>query len=144
MSAIECKTNVLQGGFDVLQGGVGRIAEELVAGLLDHGGAIEYKANVREILTEGSDSENLAAKGVRLADGRVFRCACLAVLHQRVAIYPSKLRRCMYRFVITVQYKVDECYLVKGGLTTRALIFSLTNRTLPYPTVCAEISMLFR
>lgn len=56
---------------------MGRIAEELVAGLLEHGGAIEYKANVREILTEGSDSEHLATKGVRLADGRVFRCASL-------------------------------------------------------------------
>lgn len=59
------------------QGGVGRIAEELVAGLQEHGGAIEYKANVREILTEG-DGPDMRATGVRLADGRVFRRGALA------------------------------------------------------------------
>jgi prolycopene isomerase len=51
---------------------VGRIAEELVAGLQEHGGAIEYKANVREILTEGEGAD-MRATGVRLADGRVYR-----------------------------------------------------------------------
>jgi len=61
------------GGINYPKGGVGRIAEEMVAGLVECGGAIEYKANVREILTEGSDPENMTATGVRLADGRVFR-----------------------------------------------------------------------
>lgn len=56
----------------LLQGGVGRIAEELVAGLQERGGAIEYKANVREILTEGEGAD-MHATGVRLADGRVYR-----------------------------------------------------------------------
>lgn len=70
----------------VVQGGVGRIAEEMVAGLVEYGGAIEYKANVREILTEGSDPENMTATGVRLADGRVFRCT--PALHA----VPSHLR----------------------------------------------------
>lgn len=55
-----------------LQGGVGRIAEELVEGLQQHGSAIEYKANVREILTEGDGAE-MRATGVRLADGKVYR-----------------------------------------------------------------------
>lgn len=51
---------------------MGRIAEELVAGLQEHGGAIEYRANVREILTEGEGAD-MRARGVRLADGRVYR-----------------------------------------------------------------------
>ncbi len=54
------------------QGGVGRIAEELVAGLKEHGGAIEYRANVKEILTEGS-GDAVRAVGVRLTDGRIIR-----------------------------------------------------------------------
>lgn len=61
------------GGINYPKGGVGRIAEELVEGLLEHGGAIEYKANVRQILTHGPDADHLEATGVRLADGRVFR-----------------------------------------------------------------------
>ena len=51
---------------------MGRIAEELAAGLQEHGSAIEYKANVREILTEGEGADTRAT-GVRLADGRVYR-----------------------------------------------------------------------
>lgn len=57
-----------------MQGGVGRIAEELAAGLEDYGGSIEYKANVKEIVMEG-EGDAARAVGVRLADGRVFRCS---------------------------------------------------------------------
>lgn len=56
-----------------LQGGVGRIPELMVEGLVEQGGRIEYKANVREILVEG-EGEEARAVGVRLADGRVYRC----------------------------------------------------------------------
>ena len=37
-----------------------------------HGGAIEYKANVKQIVVEG-EGPAARAVGVRLADGRVFR-----------------------------------------------------------------------
>ncbi len=54
------------------QGGVGRIAEELAAGLEERGGVIEYRANVKEIITEGA-GDAVRAVGVRLNDGRVIR-----------------------------------------------------------------------
>ncbi len=41
-------------------------------GIEDHGGRIVYKANVKEILTEG-EGEGQRAVGVRLSDGRVYR-----------------------------------------------------------------------
>lgn len=60
------------GGINYPKGGVGRIAEELAAGIEDYGGTIMYKANVKEIITEGS-GEGMKATGVRLADGRILR-----------------------------------------------------------------------
>ncbi|EIE25844.1 carotenoid isomerase [Coccomyxa subellipsoidea C-169] len=60
------------GGINYPVGGVGRIGEELVAGLQERGSHIEYKANVKQILVEG-EGESARAVGVRLADGRVFR-----------------------------------------------------------------------
>jgi hypothetical protein len=53
---------------------VGRIAEVMAEGLQELGSRIEYKANVKEILTEGSGDDQRAV-GVRLADGRTYRCA---------------------------------------------------------------------
>lgn len=61
------------GGINYPIGGVGKIAQELAAGLESFGGKLLYKANVKEIITEGSSDEKVAV-GVRLADGRVFRC----------------------------------------------------------------------
>lgn len=58
-----------------LQGGVGRIPELMVEGLVERGGRIEYKANVRKILTEAGPDGQERAVGVQLADGRVYRCA---------------------------------------------------------------------
>jgi len=52
------------GGINYPKGGVGVIAEKLVAGLESHGGAIRYKARVTQVLIE-----NGQAVGVRLADG---------------------------------------------------------------------------
>ena len=40
-------------------------------GIEEQGGSIMYKANVRNILTEG-DGDKLKAVGVRLADGRIY------------------------------------------------------------------------
>ncbi|CAL8470057.1 g9599 [Coccomyxa elongata] len=60
------------GGINYPVGGVGRIGEELAAGLQERGSHIEYKANVKQILTEG-DGEAARAVGVKLADGRIFR-----------------------------------------------------------------------
>ena len=51
---------------------MGRIAEELAAGLEEYGGVIEYRANVKEILTEGA-GDAVRAVGVRLNDGRIIR-----------------------------------------------------------------------
>ncbi len=56
-----------------VQGGVGAIPELMAEGIVEHGGRIEYKANVKQILLEG-EGENARATGVRLADGRVYRC----------------------------------------------------------------------
>jgi prolycopene isomerase len=42
------------------------------AGITEHGGHVVYKANVKQIITEGS-GEGARAVGVKLADGRVFR-----------------------------------------------------------------------
>ena len=68
------------GGINYPVGGVGRIAEEMVAGLQERGGAIEYKADVVEIMTErapegdgSAGGEGARAVGVRLADGREIR-----------------------------------------------------------------------
>eukprot|EP00897_Mesotaenium_endlicherianum_P004272 jgi/Mesen1/3873/ME000207S02882 len=56
------------GGINYPRGGVGKIARELVEGLKEHGGRIQYKANVRSIILEHS-----RAVGVRLSDGREYR-----------------------------------------------------------------------
>ncbi len=55
------------GGINYPKGGVGRIAEALVAGLEKTGGRIEYKARVTEIMREGD-----RAVGVRLASGKTY------------------------------------------------------------------------
>ena len=56
------------GGINYPKGGVGVIAEKLVAGLESHGGAIRYKARVTEVLIE-----NGQAVGVKLADGETIQ-----------------------------------------------------------------------
>ena len=56
------------GGINYPQGGVGVIAQKLVAGLERHGGAIRYRARVVKVLLE-----NGRAVGVRLADGEELR-----------------------------------------------------------------------
>jgi prolycopene isomerase len=56
------------GGINYPKGGVGRIAEHLVAGLERHGGAIRYRARVTRVLLE-----NGRAAGVRLATGEEIR-----------------------------------------------------------------------
>jgi prolycopene isomerase len=53
------------GGINYPKGGVGVIAQKLVAGLERHGGAIRYRARVTKVLLE-----NGKAVGVRLADGQ--------------------------------------------------------------------------
>ncbi|GJP37936.1 hypothetical protein CLOM_g22384 [Closterium sp. NIES-68] len=57
------------GGINYPQGGVGRIAQELVAGLEERGGEVWYKANVTEVLFD----EQGRAAGVKLSDGRSVR-----------------------------------------------------------------------
>jgi prolycopene isomerase len=56
------------GGINYPKGGVGVIAEKLVAGLESHGGAIRYKARVSQVLLE-----NNTAVGVKLASGEELR-----------------------------------------------------------------------
>jgi prolycopene isomerase len=56
------------GGINYPQGGVGVIAEKLVAGLERHGGTIRYRARVVKVLLE-----NGKAVGVRLASGEQIR-----------------------------------------------------------------------
>jgi len=56
------------GGINYPRGGVGVIAEKLVAGLERHGGAIRYRARVTRVLLEGN-----RAVGVRLASGEELR-----------------------------------------------------------------------
>jgi prolycopene isomerase len=56
------------GGINYPKGGVGQIAQKLVAGLEQHGGAIRYGARVTQILTE-----NGRAIGVKLASGEELR-----------------------------------------------------------------------
>lgn len=62
------------GGINYPVGGVGRIAEAMVEGIREHGGVVEYKSNVKEIIIhgEGPDAASKAV-GVRLADGRVLK-----------------------------------------------------------------------
>ncbi|KAJ7523770.1 hypothetical protein O6H91_17G088700 [Diphasiastrum complanatum] len=52
------------GGINYPVGGVGSIAKQLVAGLLERGGGIKYKANVRKIILRDGK-----AVGVRLSNG---------------------------------------------------------------------------
>ena len=56
------------GGINYPRGGVGVIAEKLVAGLEANGGAIRYKARVTDVLIENGE-----AVGVKLADGETIR-----------------------------------------------------------------------
>jgi prolycopene isomerase len=56
------------GGINYPRGGVGVIAEKLVAGLERHGGAIRYRSRVVEVLIE-----NGTAVGVKLASGGTIR-----------------------------------------------------------------------
>ncbi|MFM1800285.1 MAG: Carotene isomerase, partial [Cyanobacteriota bacterium] len=56
------------GGINYPKGGVGVIAEKLVAGLESHGGAIRYRARVTDVLINGG-----RAVGVRLASGEEIR-----------------------------------------------------------------------
>jgi prolycopene isomerase len=56
------------GGINYPRGGVGQIAQKLVAGLEAHGGAIRYGARVTQILTE-----NGRAVGVKLTSGEELR-----------------------------------------------------------------------
>ncbi len=56
------------GGINYPKGGVGVIAEKLVAGLQAHGGAIRYRARVTDVLVEQG-----RAVGVRLASGEEIR-----------------------------------------------------------------------
>lgn len=53
-------------------GGSGAIIDALVRGLRKHGGRLELRAHVAEILTEGA-GERRRASGVRLRDGSVVR-----------------------------------------------------------------------
>ncbi|OUL20136.1 carotenoid isomerase [Nostoc sp. 106C] len=56
------------GGVNYPKGGVGRIAQTLVAGLEKAGGKIQYQARVTKIITERGK-----AVGVQLANGQVYR-----------------------------------------------------------------------
>lgn len=56
------------GGINYPKGGVGKIAQALVEGLEKHGGRIQYKARVTQII-----QENGRAVGVRLASGETIR-----------------------------------------------------------------------
>ena len=60
------------GGINYPVGGVGKIPEAMADGIRERGGAVEYKANVKNIIIEG-EGENSKAVGVRLADGREYR-----------------------------------------------------------------------
>ncbi|MGL6133251.1 MAG: carotenoid isomerase [Prochlorococcaceae cyanobacterium] len=60
------------GGINYPKGGVGVIAEKLVAGLEAHSGAIRYGARVVEVLVEG-EGGGARAVGVRLAGGETIR-----------------------------------------------------------------------
>jgi len=60
------------GGINYPLGGVGRIPEALVEGITERGSHVVYKANVKEIVTEG-EGDAVRATGVRLADGRLYR-----------------------------------------------------------------------
>ncbi|MEI8251721.1 MAG: carotenoid isomerase [Synechococcus sp. ELA057] len=60
------------GGINYPRGGVGVIAEKLVAGLEAHGSAIRYKARVTEVLIEGEGGDARAV-GVKLASGETIR-----------------------------------------------------------------------
>jgi prolycopene isomerase len=56
------------GGINYPVGGVGKIAQELTAGLEAAGGKIQYQARVTQIITEGGK-----AVGVELANGKICR-----------------------------------------------------------------------
>ena len=57
------------GGINYPIGGVGRIPELMAEGIEEHGGRVEYKANVKKILVNG----NGKAYGVQMADGKIIR-----------------------------------------------------------------------
>ena len=66
------------GGVRYPEGGVGRIAEALVAGLAAHGGEIRYGKEVTQILTEAAGPDEageagVRAVGVRLRNGEELR-----------------------------------------------------------------------
>jgi prolycopene isomerase len=58
------------GGINYPVGGVGAIPEAMAEGIRERGGAVEYKANVKEIVM---NTTNNRAVGVKLADGRFYK-----------------------------------------------------------------------
>ena len=66
------------GGVNYPVGGVGKIAQKLVAGLEKPGGKIEYQARVTKIITEKGK-----AVGVQLANGKIY--------HARKIIYAGSV-----------------------------------------------------
>jgi prolycopene isomerase len=60
------------GGINYPRGGVGVIAEKLVAGLESHGGVIRYRARVIQVLIDGQGGDARAV-GVKLASGETIR-----------------------------------------------------------------------
>ena len=60
------------GGINYPRGGVGVIAEKLVAGLESHGGVIRYRARVIQVLIDGQGGDARAV-GVKLASGETLR-----------------------------------------------------------------------
>ncbi len=58
------------GGVNYPKGGVGKIAEKLVEGLVKSGSEIQYQAKVKKIIIERKK-----AVGVQLASGRIYRAA---------------------------------------------------------------------
>lgn len=67
------------GGINYPVGGVGEIPVKMVNGIRQYGGLVQYKANVKEIVVEGS-GEDAKAVAVKLADGRVYRYEDTVVL----------------------------------------------------------------
>jgi prolycopene isomerase len=58
------------GGINYPVGGVGAIPEAMAEGIRERGGAVEYKANVKEIVMDNATNR---AVGVKLADGRFYK-----------------------------------------------------------------------
>jgi prolycopene isomerase len=139
------------GGINYPKGGVGQIAQKLVAGLEKAGGEIHYKSRVTKIITEQGK-----AVGVELANGKTFRARKIVSNATRwdtfeqllpPAQMPAKERKWQERYqkspaFLSLHLGVDAGVLPTGTECHHVLLEDWTQMEEPEGTIFVSIPTL--